>query len=100
MAELLPYIFNAIVIAGLMYMAWRDGFEQGESTANRKHTKWWSDLRGRCIRIAEQVHGLDNRVDGIEARLNAAETQLKDAELLLKDICRDDATDCEVVKEE
>jgi hypothetical protein len=69
MAELLPYIFNAIVIAGLMYMAWRDGFEQGQSTANRKHTKWWSDLRGRCIRIAEQVHGLDNRVDGIEARL-------------------------------
>jgi hypothetical protein len=87
MAELLPYIFNAIVIAGLMYMAWRDGFEQGQSTANRKHTKWWSDLRGRCIRIAEQVHGLDNRVDGIEARLNAAETQLKDA-------------DCEPVKEE
>lgn len=69
MAELLPYIFNAIVIAGLMYMAWRDGFEQGQSTANRKHTKWWSDLRGRCIRIAEQVHGLDNRIDGIEARL-------------------------------
>lgn len=69
MAELLPYIFNAIVIAGLMYMAWRDGFEQGQSTANRKHTKWWSDLRGRCIRIAEQVHGLDNRIDGIEARM-------------------------------
>jgi hypothetical protein len=83
MAELLPYIFNAIVIAGLMYMAWRDGFEQGQSTANRKHTKWWSDLRGRCIRIAEQVHGLDNRVDGIEARL--AKLEQPDATVVYTD---------------
>ena len=69
MAELLPYIFNAIVIAGLMYMAWRDGFEQGRSAANRRHVKQWNRLHSATRDLCERIAGLDNRIDGIEARL-------------------------------
>lgn len=69
MAELLPYIFNAIVIAGLMYMAWRDGFEQGRSAANRRHVKQWNRLHSATRDLCERIAGLDNRTDGIEARL-------------------------------
>ncbi len=73
MAELLPYIFNAIVIAGLMYLAWRDGFGQGRATATRRNLK----LKARVIRLDETMVGIDNRIDGIEAKLNTAEKLLK-----------------------
>lgn len=65
----LEFIAFVLIFGGAMYFAWRDGFEQGVSAGNRRHVKWWGNIRGQLRRQGETLAGLDNRTDGIEARL-------------------------------
>ena len=69
----LEFIAFVLIFGGLLYFAWRDGFEQGVSAGNRRRVRQWSRLFHATRVLGERIAGLDNRIDGVEARLAKVE---------------------------
>lgn len=101
---ILDFIVFVFIMGIVSYFAWRSGFEEGQSAANRKHTKQWSRMRNENDILHKRTFELCDRVDEIEKRLHTAETKIKfttnilyGRRMIVKGEMPDGAADCAFV---
>ena len=104
---ILDFIVFVFILGVVSYFAWRSGFEEGQSAANRKHTQQWCRLRNENGILSKRTVDLYDRVDEIETRLRTAETKIKfttnilyGRRVIVKGEMPDGAADCVVVQPE
>ena len=104
---ILDFIVFIFILGVVSYFAWRSGFEEGQSAANRKHTQQWCRLRNENGILSKRTVDLYDRVDEIEKRLRTAETKIKfttnilyGRRMIVKGEMPDGAADCVVVQPE
>lgn len=74
---ILDFIVFVFILGVASYFAWRSGFEEGQSAANRRHVKEWSRMRNENDILHKRTFELCDQVDEIKARLHTAETKIK-----------------------
>ena len=99
---ILDFIVFVFIMGMVSYFAYRSGFEEGQSAANRKHTQQWCRLRNENGILSKRTVDLYDRVDEIEKRLSKAEFKLKhtlnmlNGRVVVKGTMPDGAADCEL----
>ena len=101
---ILDFIVFVVILGTVAYFAYRSGFEEGQSAANRKHTQQWCRLRNENGILSKRTVDLYDRVDELENRLHTAETKIKfvsnvlyGRRMIVKGEMPDGAADCELV---
>lgn len=98
---ILDFIVFIAILGAVSYFAWRSGFEEGQSAANRKHTQQLCRLRNENGILSKRTVNLYDRVDELEKRLCKAEFKLKHTlnmlhgSVVVKGTMPDGAADCE-----
>lgn len=98
---ILDFIVFVFILGVVSYFAWRSGFEEGQSAANRKHVSSLSRLRNENGILSKRTVDLYDRVDELEARMSKTEFKLKHTlnmlygSVVVKGTMPDGAADCE-----
>lgn len=98
---ILDFIVFVFIMGMVSYFAYRSGFEEGQSAANRKHTQQWCRLRNENKTLSDRTVDLYNRIYEIEKRLSKTEFKLKHTlnmlygSVVVKGTMPDGAADCE-----
>ena len=100
---ILDFIVFIFILGMVSYFAWRSGFEEGQSAANRKHIQQFSRLRNENGILSKRTVDLYDRVDELEKKLSKAEFKLKHilnmlyGRVVVKGEMPDGAADCAFV---
>lgn len=95
-------IVFVIIFGAVAYFAYRSGFEEGQSAANRRHTQQLSRLKSENETLRNRTVDLYNWINEIEKRLSRAEFKLKHTlnmlhgRVVVKGTMPDGAADCEL----
>jgi hypothetical protein len=99
---ILDFIVFVFIIVVVSYFAYRSGFVEGQSAANRKHTQQLCRLRNENGILDKRTCDLNDRLDEMEERLSKAEFKLKHTlnmlhgRVVVKGTMPDGAADCEL----